>query len=145
MGTQGSGHKLFYQVVLLPEELEAQLPFDRYPRLRIDAELNGVPTQGALMPADGRHYLMVSKRLQKQIKAQLGDVVDVRFSVADQDAVEVPVELAEALGELPDLKEIWDAWTPGKRRGFAHRVASAKQASTRTKRVAEVLEAIADA
>ena len=144
MGTKGNGNDLFYQVILLPEALEPELPFDQYPRLRVDAELNGVPTEGTFMPADGRHYLMVSKRLQKLIGAGLGDEVDVRFGVAGQDAVHVPSALAEALDDLPDLKDIWDAWTPSKRRGWAHRVATAKQPATIAKRVEEVLATLAD-
>ncbi|MEM8981122.1 MAG: YdeI/OmpD-associated family protein [Pseudomonadota bacterium] len=74
----------------------------------------------------------------------LGDEVEVRFAVADQDAVNVPNALAEALETHGDLAEVWDSWTPGKRRGWAHRVASAKTAPTIAKRVDEVLTVLAE-
>ena len=95
------------------------------------------------MPVRGEFYLMVSRRLMKRLGAENGDEIEIRFGLADQDAVRVPVELAEALDAHADLREVWDGWTAGKRRGWAHRVASAKAAETRRRRVEEVLAALA--
>ena len=36
-------------------------------------------------------------------------------------------------------REVWGAWTAGKRRGFCHRVDSAKFPETRERRVEEVI------
>ncbi len=142
--TQHMGGTLYYTVVRLPQSLTPHLPFDRYPRLRIEGEIDGFSIEGALMPADGGHYLMTPRKLLKRLRKEIGEEVVVRFGVADQDAVHVPPELADALGDAPDLAEVWAAWTPGKRRGYAHRVASAKAPATKAKRVAEILDVLAE-
>ncbi|MEO1593160.1 MAG: YdeI/OmpD-associated family protein [Cyanobacteria bacterium J06632_22] len=136
--------RMGYTVVYLPEAIRQQLPLDKYPRLRVDAEVNEQPIDGALQPGQGKYYLMLSKRLLKAAGLTLGDTATVNFRLADQDAVTIPEELQTALAGNPDAKTAWDALTPGKRRGLAHRVASARTAPTRFKRVAEVLTTLQD-
>jgi hypothetical protein len=131
-----------YTVVYLPEDLAGALPLDRFPRLRIEAEVSGVPLKAALMSTGGRWYLMLSKALLKHAGLTLGDTAHVAFAVADQDAVDVPSPLAAALDAEPELRAAWEALTPGKRRGLAHRVASAKTAPTIAKRVAGVINGL---
>ena len=138
------GRDLYYSVVFLPDELARALPLDETPRLRIEVECRGVTFEGALMPVRGRWYLMISRRLMVRLGAAVGDEIELRFGVIDQDAVRVPPELSDALDAHPDLREVWNGWTPGKRRGWAHRVATAKAAATRVRRVEEVLAALAD-
>ncbi|MEM6869113.1 MAG: YdeI/OmpD-associated family protein, partial [Cyanobacteria bacterium P01_C01_bin.121] len=64
----------------------------------------------------------------------------VRFRIADQDAVDVPEALQHALEQDEYAKAVWEKLTPGKRRGFAYRVSSAKTKQTQTRRALEVLE-----
>lgn len=138
------GRDLFYTVVFLPADLIPALPLDETPRLRIEAECRGVTFDGALMPVRGDFYLMISRKLMKRLGAEIGDEIEVRFGIADQDAVRMPPELSDALDAHPDLREVWEGWTAGKRRGWAHRVTSAKAAATKARRVEEVLAALAD-
>ncbi|MEM9708531.1 MAG: YdeI/OmpD-associated family protein [Pseudomonadota bacterium] len=136
--------KFFYEVVWLPEDLTGVLPLAEFPRLRVIGEMAGRDFQGAIMPSGGGHYLMVPKAIRVVTKLGLGDRVLTQFGVDDQDRVDVPEELAEALAEHGDVAELWEALTPGKRRGFAHRVASAKTHPTRLKRVEEVIAHVLD-
>ncbi|EAR50597.1 hypothetical protein OG2516_12136 [Oceanicola granulosus HTCC2516] len=53
----------------------------------------------------------------------------------DADDLEPPGELTEALEDDPDLREAFDALTPGRRRGWMLHFAGAKQAATRARRV----------
>jgi Bacteriocin-protection, YdeI or OmpD-Associated/Domain of unknown function (DUF1905) len=148
--------KYFYTVVYLPEQLVPELPLEQFPRLRIEAEVNGFTVHGALMPdvlgspqtkhllgknAEPRRiwYLMVSKKVLNAIGKSLGDQVSVDFRIADQNQVEIPSALQDMLEENPRLQEIWDTLTPGKKRGFAHTIQTAKTEKTRLKRL-EVLE-----
>jgi hypothetical protein len=149
--------KYFYTVVYLPQDIADTLPLQQYPRLRVDAEIDGHPVQGALIPdtlgspqtkhllarpsAERRRiwYLMVSKKILTRVAKSLGDEVHVQFSIADQNSVEVPGALQDMLEENPRLQEIWQKLTPGKQRGFAHTVRSAKTEKTRLKRL-EALE-----
>jgi uncharacterized protein YdeI (YjbR/CyaY-like superfamily) len=90
---------------------------------------------------DGRRYFIVARRILEEVDVGIGDTVELRFSVADQHAVSVPDELAATLRHYW-AAQAWEALTPGKQRGFAHRVAAAKAIETRRRRVDEVLAAL---
>lgn len=136
----GNGERIVhYTVVYLPSAMVPQLPFDAHPRLRVTGEIADVPIEGAWQPAgDGRRYLMVPKTVFENAGVAVGDRVEVRFKVGDQDAVDVPDALHRALGADRDLMDKWRVLTPGAQRAFAYRVASAKTEKTIMKRVDEV-------
>ncbi|MEM1027213.1 MAG: YdeI/OmpD-associated family protein [Planctomycetota bacterium] len=139
-----------YTVVWLPESLHAALPLKAFPRLRVTGEMNEIEFASALMPVPGatvpgskgqrRWYLLLSKKQLQAMDAALGSVLRVRFRVDDQEAVDVPAVLASALKANAQMRGLWEALTPGKQRGLAYRVASAKRAETQGKRVTEVFE-----
>ena len=54
--------------------------------------------------------------------------------------VEVPAELREALRQEPAWRKLWAAQTPGRQRGIAHHVDSARSPETRAARAVEALE-----
>lgn len=132
--------RMAYKVIWLPEELEERLPFAQFPRLRIDAEIAGLLTNCAFQIGEKRRYLLLASDFLKQAGVKLGEKVLVRFSVADQTAVEVPYDFELALQHNLRAKKLWAALTPGKQRGFVHRIASAKREETREKRIEEVME-----
>lgn len=128
-----------YTVVYLPVSMEDELPLHKNPRLRVEAEVREVEMNIALQPAGGRWYLTLSRRVLRETGLELGDEVRVRLRVADQDAVDVPAELLTGLAADAKASATWATLTPGKKRGFAYRVSSAKRPETRAKRLAEVL------
>ena len=130
--------KYAYTVIFVPEDVARELPLKEHPRLRISGEVSDYPLEASLTPVRGRWYILLSKRVLSAIDASVGDLVEVRFQVADQDAVEVPEYLSDALEKHPTERALWNAATPGKKRGLAYRVASAKTDATRQKRVDEV-------
>ena len=134
---------MVYTVVYVPKRILAKLDFSKSKRLRIDGEVNGVRVDAAMMPAKGKWYVMVSKKLQKQCGLTLGDVAIVRFNVADPDSITIPRELERALNANDRAMKVWNQMTAGKRRGFCYRVASAKMPETRERRVFEVMETLA--
>ena len=134
--------KFAYTVVWLPPEVAEALPFKAYPRLRVEGEVAEQGFEAACMPVRRRWYLMGSKKAMKAAGVSLGDEVEVRFRIADQDAVDMPVDLTRALEADAAALARWDALTPGKKRGLAFRVAQAKRPETRAKRIAELLEAL---
>lgn len=139
----GRERQIFYKVLFLPPQLEADLPFDQYPRLRVEGEIADIPVRCAFIPAgDGRRYVIVPPVVSKVTGLDLGDLVEFRFRVDDQDFVDTPAALQDAIDADDELRSIWDGLTAGKKRMFAHHVASAKSAPTVDKRVAESLEAL---
>lgn len=139
----GKSRVIWYQVLFLPEPLAQRLPLGQYPRLRVRGEIVDIPVAGAWIPAgDGRHYFIVSPAVRKGTGARLGDMLDMRFVVDDQDRVDVPEVLQSELNARPELREAWQRLSPGKRRGMAHLVAQAKSSATAMRRVQEVIDAL---
>jgi len=131
--------RMGYTVVYLPEKIKKNLPFKQYPRLRVNADILGYPIDGAFQPEHGKIYLIVSKAILKEIGVKLGEQVTVQFTVADQNAVSVPIELEAALKQDKVALKVWDSLTPGKQRAFCHSVATAKTKPTIEKRVRTVI------
>jgi hypothetical protein len=135
----GSGH---YTVVYLDPELHVVLPLKKHPRLRVEADVSGVPVKGAWQPAGGRWYLMLPKVALRKAGLTVGSRVEVAFTVIAQDDVDVPPELQIALDAKPKLAKAWSAFTAGQQRGLAHLVASAQRPETRQARLQKVLQVI---
>lgn len=85
---------------------------------------------------------MLGKKLLRDLGVGIGDPVEVRFRIEDPDRVEVPPEIERAVDAAGDLRAAWDALTPGRRRGWSHMVNAAKTERTRTKRIAELVDAL---
>lgn len=132
--------KYAYTVLYLPSELAARPPFLDHPRLRIVGEIADHPVTGAWQSAgNGRRYFLLSKRFLKEAGIAIGDVVEMRFALDDPDRVTVPQSIQQTLNRNRQFRKAWDALTPGARRAFSHRVASAKTAPTELKRVGEIV------
>ena len=131
-----------YSVVWLPEELHEELPLKEHPRLRVDAEINGFRHTGTFQPTGGRWYLMLSRRVLKAAGLEIGERAVVVFTVADQNAVDVPRELADALADDQSARKDWETITIGRRRYHSHHVSSAKQEATRLRRAGQVIETV---
>lgn len=139
----GKVRKVWYNVMFLPAELRAILPFATYPQLRVEGEIAEVPIANAFIPAgDGRNYVIIAPKVLKDSGVAVGDVVEMRFRIADQDHVDVPVELSAALDCEPGARDLWMALTPGRRRMLVQHVLSAKTHTTRQRRMNEALAAI---
>lgn len=139
----GKVRKVWYQVLMLPQSLRAELPFDEFPRLRVEGEIADVPMTNAFIPTgNGRNYVIVGPGVRKAACVGLGDHVEMRFRIADQDSVDVPAALYEALQSNPAFQSIWDELTPGKQRAVAQHVKSAKTEATRKRRLEEAVEVV---
>ncbi|MEM1223629.1 MAG: YdeI/OmpD-associated family protein [Verrucomicrobiota bacterium] len=139
----GKKRLIMYKVLFMPLRFERELPFDLYPRLRIEGEIAEVPVRGAWIPVgDGRRYFIVSPEIKKQSGFDVGDRVEMFFRVDDQNHVDVPSKLQLALDVNPTAHDRWKKLTPGKKRMFAFHVLSAKTAPTEARRVDEAISAI---
>jgi hypothetical protein len=136
----GKSRVVWYQVLFMPGALAESLPMKAHPRLRVRGEIVDIPVAGAWMPTgDGRHYFIVSPAVRKGTGAKLGDRLDMRFVIDEQDRVDVPPALSEALALQPGRLAAWMKLTPGQRRGHAHQVFQAKTAATLQRRILSVL------
>jgi hypothetical protein len=127
-----------YTVIFVPDDVKAALPLADHPKLRITGEVDDHPIEAALTPVRGAHYILLSKKLLAAIGKHVGDTVELRFRIADQEAVDVPERLADALERDAGMRALWEACTPGKQRALAYMVASARRAATQDERIAKV-------
>lgn len=128
----------YYTVVYLDTAMHDDLPLAQHARLRIEADISGVPVKGAWQPAKGRWYLMLPKLPLKAAGLRIGSPVEVSFRVLPQDDVDIPAVLAALLAKKSRVRKGWDALSAGKQRGLAHMVASAKRPETIAARLTEV-------
>ncbi|MDJ0752097.1 MAG: YdeI/OmpD-associated family protein [Ardenticatenaceae bacterium] len=134
--------ELIYTVLFLPDDVIDDLPLDKNPRLRLEGEMHEHPFEGAVQPAKGRWYLLISRTFMKKHNLDLGDSVEVRFNIADQNYVEVPAELKRALDENDEALRVWATLSAGKKRGYAAHVSAAKKSPTRERRALKMIEYI---
>ena len=102
-----------YSVVYLEAALHSELPLDQHARLRIEADVSGVPVKGAWQPARGRWYLMLPKAPLKAAGSKIGSAVEVAFRGLPQDDVDVPEELAARLARMARVRKAWEALSAG--------------------------------
>ncbi len=141
----GKSRVITYKVLFMPPRFETELPFKTYPRLRVEGEIADVPVRGAWMPVgDGRRYFIVSPDIKANTGLDVGDEVEMRFRIDDQDYVDVPGALTAALNLDDAASAQWDKLTAGKKRMFTNHVFSAKTAPTEQRRVDEAMVAIKD-
>ncbi|MEO0370220.1 MAG: YdeI/OmpD-associated family protein [Pseudomonadota bacterium] len=141
----GKSRVITYKALFMPRRFEAELPFKTYPRLRVEGEIADVPVRGAWMPVgDGRRYFIVSPDIKANTGLDVGDEVEMRFRVDDQDHVDVPAALTAALKSDDAASAQWDMLTAGKKRMFTNHVFSAKTAPTEQRRVDEAMAAITE-
>lgn len=81
------------------------------------------------------------------LKDYLLEAIDIEkagLSVAfkSTDDYDVPIELQEAMDHDPDLRDAFEALTPGRQRSYLIHIGSAKQAKTRVNRVEKCREKI---
>ncbi len=141
----GKSRVITYKVLFMPPRFETELPFKTYPRLRVEGEIADVPVRGAWMPVgDGRRYFIVSPDIKSNTGLDVGDEVEMRFRIDDQDYVHVPGALTAALSSDNAASVQWDKLTAGKKRMFSNHVFSAKTSPTEQRRVDEAMVAIRD-
>lgn len=132
-----------YTVIFVPESVQATLPLTQYPRLRVIGEIAEHEFNAALIPSKQGRHIILSPELLRATRLRLGDMAEVRFNIADQDAVPLPYELETALADNADAQGVWDKLTPGRRRGLASLVARPKAEATRTRKAAELVASLA--
>jgi antitoxin component of MazEF toxin-antitoxin module len=134
--SQSQGIRL--HLISLPEAYVASLTPGR---VRLCCEIKGEVLKRATMPdgAGGRGF-MIGQTVMKQLGLAEGDEVPVTvWEDSAPEEVDVPEELAEALRQEPAAAACWAAASPGRQRGLAYRVASARQLQTRADRAVAVV------
>src|SRR5215210_2313597 len=139
----GGGH-----AVVVPNEVAAAFASKRPPVL---ARIDGVEYRSRLAVYGGKSYLGLRKDLLRQIGREAGEVVEISLeedrdvpAPAAPEAVADPPELVTALAENPTVRAAYQALPPSHRREYARWIGEAKQADTRSERVAKMVRRVSD-
>lgn len=135
--------KATYTLIRLPEAMAAAL--NAAGARRVEAEIAEIPANLAVTRAedvDGA-FLWAGQSLLDRLAAEPGELLEIRLRPAAPDAVELPGDVAAAIRSA-GRQAAWDALSPGKRRGMLYKVANAKTAPTRTKRIAALVAELGD-
>jgi Domain of unknown function (DUF1905)/Bacteriocin-protection, YdeI or OmpD-Associated len=125
--------------VTLPPEVADKL--GGRARIPLRGTLNGLAFRGSTMPmGDGRHCLGFRKDQRAAAGVAVGDLVTVEVARDDEERlVELPPELAEAVGAEPALRAAFEALSYTSRKEHTEAVRSAKRPETRDRRLAAIL------
>ncbi|MDW3223469.1 MAG: YdeI/OmpD-associated family protein [Paracoccaceae bacterium] len=93
---------------------------------------------------DGWQYFIVSPEIKAQTGLDVGDEVEMRFRVDDQDFVDAPKALEAAVFADAQVSARWDKLTAGKKRMFTNHVMSAKTPPTEKRQMDDALTAIGE-
>lgn len=133
-----------YRVIHLPKAVEKAFALPKHPRHRVQGRINGQAFSGACQPTGQGWYLLISTKRMKQLGLDVGQMLDLELWSADPDEVDIPPALARALASSSEFRQRWERLTPGRQRGLAHRVASAKTEETCERRVFEIKDEVYD-
>ncbi len=129
---------------VLPKDASALLP--RRGRVTVAGTINGQAFQALLEP-DGRksHWLRINEALLKASGAVIGGLAQFEIAPVEQEPdPEIPADLLAALEAAPDARATWDDTTTVARVDWIHWIVSAKQAKTRSKRIKDACDMLAE-
>jgi hypothetical protein len=138
-----SGSGTPWAFVILPKSASTKLP--RRGRTTVEGTINGHGFRATLEP-DGQlsHWLRVNQELLEAARAHIGDTVTFEIISADQEPEpDIPPDLEEALAAAPEARAVWDDTTTIARLDWIHWITSAKQSTTRAKRISNACDMLA--
>ena len=129
--------------LILPKDVSAKLPTRGMTTVAVI--INGHPFRATLEP-DGQksHWLKVNKKMREAAGAEVGDVAVIEIlSIGKEPEPRVPVDLRKALADAPEARAVWSDITPIARRDWIAWITSAKQSTTRARRIHNACEMLA--
>ena len=126
----------------------AYLPFDAAAvwgsrgRLKVKGEINGFAFRTSLFPTrEGRHFLLINKRMQKGAHAFVGTVARFRLEPdTEERTVTTPPELKRILAEDRLLTRWFDTLNYSTRKWLTDWIGDVKRADARVRRSEQVAE-----
>ena len=118
----------------VPADVMAALGPGKRPRVRVT--INGYTYPSTVGSMGGRSLIPVSAEVRARARVSAGDEVDVDV-VADAEPrqVEVPAELAAALGREPSARQAFERLSYSGQRRYVLAVEQARTAETRQRRI----------
>lgn len=128
----------------LPKEASGKL--SSRGMVSVEGTINGSAFQATLEPdGQGGHWLKVEKELREAVRAEAGDILTLAIAPVEvEPEPKVPPELRSALAAASaKARETWSGITTLARRDWIQWITSAKQETTRRKRIESACDMLA--
>lgn len=137
------GEKTGWTYVRIPAEYAMKLKPGNRKSFRVKGNIDGHPIKGvALIPiGEGDFIIGFNATLRKLTGKRKGATVKLQLE-EDKDQLQPPAELLECLADEPEAKSFFDSLTYGHKNYFTKWIESAKTEPTKTKRIAQAVEAL---
>lgn len=140
------GEKTGWTYVAIPHEIANKIKPDTKKSYRVKGTFDGHKVAGlALVPiGSGDFILALNAVLRKKIKKKVGDSLELCLE-ADTAIIQFPEDLLACLEDEPLAKAHFFSLPPSHRLYFGRWIESAKTITTRTRRIAQAINALAQA
>jgi Domain of unknown function (DUF1905)/Bacteriocin-protection, YdeI or OmpD-Associated len=137
------GEKTGWSYIEVKKAVAAKLKPDNKKSFRVKGRLDDHPIKGvALVPmGEGNFIMAVNATMRKAIGKQKGATLKVELEL-DNAVIKPPAELMECLKDEPKALEFFNSLTYGHRNYFGNWIRSAKTEATKTKRIAQAVDAL---
>jgi uncharacterized protein YdeI (YjbR/CyaY-like superfamily) len=111
-------------------------------QIKVRGEINGFAFRTSLFPTrDGRHFLLVNKRMQKRAQAFEGSAACVQMELdTEERIVTIPEELKRLLSQDRSLRSWYDELNHSTRSDVAKWITEPKSAEARVRRAEQLAE-----
>ncbi len=137
------GEKTGWTYIDIPAEIALKIKPGNKKTFRVKGKLDAYAVKSvALVPMGGGDFIMaLNAEMRKGTKKRKGATLIVSLE-EDSDKLQPPVELLECLADEPKAKQFFDSLTYGHRNYFSKWIESAKTEPTKTKRIAQAVDAL---
>lgn len=137
------GEKTGWTYIVIPANVAQQLMPGNKKTFRVKGLLDDYKIEGiALLPMGGGDFIMaLNASIRKGIKKRNGALLNVKLQV-DKKPVTPPADFIECLKDEPQAYEYFYSLTKGHQNYFTNWIKSAKTEQTKTKRIAQSINAL---
>lgn len=137
------GEKTGWTYIEIPAGIAAKIKPANKKTFRVKGKLDAYPVKSiALMPMGGGDFIMaLNAEMRKGIKKRKGATIQVQLQ-EDKEKLQPPPELLECLSDEPVAKAYFESLSYGHKNYFTKWIGSAKTEPTRTKRIAQAVDAL---
>jgi len=137
------GEKTGWTYIDIPASIAEQLQPGNRKGFRVKGKIDraGISMVSLLPMGSGNFIMPLNAAIRKQLAKPVGEKVDLQLAV-DKGEVEMPPDLLQCLEDEPEAGSYFESLTKSHRNYFANWINSAKTEVTRTRRIADTVNAL---
>ena len=138
-----NGEKTGWTYIVVPADIALQLKPGNKKSFRVKGKLDQTAIKGmALMPMGGGEFILTLKaEIRKKLGKRHGAMLNVQLTV-DNSEIKINTVLMECMEDDEKAKDYFNKLSKSHQRYFSNWIDSAKTDATKTKRIAQCLNAL---